>query len=409
MKCCKCRSEPPPGALFCPACGSVLPEGSTGSAMDTTPTLEQVVSSSDAVAVALSTLPTQNQALDTGTRTLPTAGPADPRVTRRWRTGDKPLGRYRILSELGQGGMGVVYKCHDEVGGIEVAFKALPPELSHNSLEMDEIRENFRLIEKLHHPNIAAVKTLERDPETGDYYLILELVDGVSLHRWRKDKGGKVALQHILPVVRQVADALDYAHSRKVIHQDIKPANVMLGADGTVKVLDFGLGAQVRTSLSRVSRVHHSTCGTGPYMAPEQWRGQYQDGASNQYALATMTYELLAGRVPFDASDTLVLKHAILDENPLEVEGLADRAREALTRGLAKARAERFESCGSFVDALESVVTTVFTGQEGDLVMSAQRHPSTATTMRFHDKCMLTLGLALLILMTIFTLVQIKK
>ena len=88
--------------------------------------------------------------------------------SKRFKAGDLILGRYRIVNELGQGGMGVVYRCFDEIGGIELALKALPPELSHNSVEMEEVRENFRLVEGLHHPNIAAAKTLERDEVTGD-------------------------------------------------------------------------------------------------------------------------------------------------------------------------------------------------------------------------------------------------
>jgi len=104
-------------------------------------------------------------------------------------------------------------------------LKALPPELSHNSGEMEEVRENFQLVCKLAHPHIATVRTLELDPQTGDYYLILELAEGVDLRKWRKQQGGKLTLEQALPVLRQVAQALDYAHSRKIIHRDIKLVN----------------------------------------------------------------------------------------------------------------------------------------------------------------------------------------
>ena len=155
-----------------------------------------------------------------------------------------------------------------------------------------------------------------------------------------------------MPILRQVAEALDYAHRRKIIHRDVKPANVMVAPDGTVKVLDFGLAAQIQTSLSRVSQVKYGTSGTGPYMAPEQWRGQYQDGASDQYALAVLAYELLAGRLPFENQDPLVLKHAVQEDPPPRIEALGDPAGSVLARGLAKERAARYGSCGEFVEAL---------------------------------------------------------
>ena len=214
------------------------------------------------------------------------AGPS----THRFKTGEVILGRYRVTGELGQGGMGVVYKCFDQTGGIDVALKALPPELSHNSAEMALVRENFQIIEQLHHPNIAAVKTLEQDAQTGDYFLIMECVEGMDLWRWLQQEGGQASLAETQAVLWHVAEALDYAHSQKIIHRDIKPANVIIRQDGAVKVLDFGLAAQIQTSLARVSQVNYGTSGTGPYMAPEQWRGQQQDAATDQYALAVLAY-----------------------------------------------------------------------------------------------------------------------
>ncbi|HOW80440.1 MAG TPA: SUMF1/EgtB/PvdO family nonheme iron enzyme [Verrucomicrobiota bacterium] len=319
MTCPQCHSQAADDARFCPGCGAPLPAPGAGEAP------------------SIGAQPTARSASTLG----------------RWKMGEKVLERYRIVGELGQGGMGVVYKCFEEVGGIEVALKALPPELSHNTVEMEEVRENFQLVERLHHPNITAVKTLERDERTGDYYLILELAEGVDLRRWRKQRGGRVPLPEVLPILRQVAAALDYAHSRRVIHRDIKPANVMVGPDGVVKVLDFGLAAQIQTSLSRVSQVKYGTSGTGPYMAPEQWRGQRQDGASDQYALAVVAYELLAGRLPFESADATVLRQAVLNSAPEPLTDVPPAVWGVLERGLAKERQQRFGSCAEFVAALE--------------------------------------------------------
>jgi formylglycine-generating enzyme required for sulfatase activity len=300
-------------------------------------------------------------------------------TTKRFRIGDVILNRYRITGELGQGGMGVVYKCFDETSGIEVALKSLPPELSHDSNEMEEVRENFQLVAKLVHTNIAQIRTLEKDQHSGDYYLIMELVEGVNLRKWRKTVGrlpsGGVEVESILPIARQVAGALDYAHSQGVMHRDVKPSNIMVGGQAlgirqgaignasessvpslvnnlSIKVLDFGLAAQIHTSLSRVSQVRHGTSVTGPYMAPEQWRGQYQDAATDQYALAAMIYELLTGRPPFESHDPTVLREAVLNEAVEKPEHITPVQWKVLQRGLAKDRKARFGSCGEFVAAL---------------------------------------------------------
>ena len=228
----------------------------------------------------------------------------------RFAVGDLIMGRYKVLAELGQGGMGVVYKCFDETAGIEVALKALPPELSHNTLEMEDIKENFQLVAKLVHQNIAISKNLEKDNSNGNYYLIMECCEGEDLRRWlkRKRREGELKLEDILPIIQQVAEALDYAHKQKIIHRDIKPGNIMIAPNGDIKVLDFGLAAQIHTSMTRVSMAYHGTSGTGPYMAPEQWRGRAQSAPADQYALAVMTYEMLAGHLPFESTDAAVLR-----------------------------------------------------------------------------------------------------
>ena len=241
-------------------------------------------------------------------------GKHDSKPDGRFSVGDLVMNRYKVLAELGQGGMGVVYKCFDETAGIEVALKALPPELSHNTLEMEDIKDNFQLVHNLHHPNIASSNTLEKDSLNGNYYLIMECCEGEDLRRWlrQKRREGEIKLEDILPIISQIADALDYAHEMKIIHRDIKPGNIMIDQFGKIKVLDFGLAAQIHTSMTRVSIAYHGTSGTGPYMAPEQWRGRAQGAAADQYALAVMTYEMLAGHLPFESTDAAVLQQAVL-------------------------------------------------------------------------------------------------
>jgi len=300
------------------------------------------------------TIPPQRENVFPAADDVTMPGKRDRKPDGRFAVGDLIMNRYKVLAELGQGGMGVVYKCFDETAGIEVALKALPPELSHNTIEMEDIKDNFQLVHNLHHPNIASSNNLERDNSNGNYYLIMECCEGEDLRRWlkRKRKEADLTLESILPIIQQVADALDYAHRQKIIHRDIKPGNIMINSAGEIKVLDFGLAAQIHTSMTRVSMAYHGTSGTGPYMAPEQWRGRAQGAAADQYALAVMTYEMLAGRLPFESTDAAVLREAVLNDVPEDIANQPSAIRNAIKRAMSKEPAERFESCSDFAAAL---------------------------------------------------------
>ena len=298
--------------------------------------------------------PRREHASNAAAEDLTMPGRRDRKKDGAFETGDLIINRYRVISKLGQGGMGAVYKCLDETAGIEIALKALPPELSNNTLEMEDIKDNFQLVSKLVHQNIANLRQLEKDNSNGNYYLIMECCEGEDLRRWirRKRREGKLELEDILPIISQIADALDYAHKQKIIHRDIKPGNIMIAADGSIKVLDFGLAAQIHTSMTRVSMAYHGTSGTGPYMAPEQWRGRAQGAAADQYALAVMTYEMLAGHLPFESTDAAVLQQAVLTQNAEEIANVPRSVQTALARAMSKEPAARFESCSDFAAAL---------------------------------------------------------
>ena len=275
---------------------------------------------------------------------------------KRFRPGDEILGRYVVESELGQGGMGVVYLCLDKVGGVKVAVKGLPPEVSHNADEMESVRENFQLVSELQHPNIAGVRTLEVDAATGNYYLIMTYARGSSLKHWLRQYGGRAHRGEQLKVLRQIASALDYAHNaepRHIIHRDIKPENVMVDERGNVSVLDFGLAAQVRSSMSRVSQLVTSRSGTPAYKSPEQWLAQPQRASSDQYELGVIAYQMYSGELPFDSDDLDILKHAVAFDPVPEISGEGKDVNAVFAKVLAKKANERFPSCAAFVDALE--------------------------------------------------------
>ncbi|NLE56490.1 MAG: serine/threonine protein kinase, partial [Lentisphaerae bacterium] len=281
--------------------------------------------------------------------------------------------RYVLRRRLGAGGFGVVYLADDTVAQIPVALKTLPGQIANNPGELERMRENFALVQKLAHPHIASLKYLHRIDVvdaaakdalrvlSGDYLLVMEYVAGSTLSDWRcLFPGRKVPLAESLRLCSQIASALDYAHAEKIVHRDIKPANIMvlggLDADAQVKVLDFGLAAEIRSSMSRVSQEKGSSSGTPPYMSPEQWLGQRQGAASDQYSLAVLFYELISGDVPFASAfaidDWNVKFNAATRLTPQPLEELTKRQNAALLRGLAKNPSERFASCGDFVVAL---------------------------------------------------------
>ena len=286
------------------------------------------------------------------------------------------IDQYELLRELGGGGFGCVYLAKDSVAGVEVAVKGLPPEVRHNKEELERIRENFALVSRLHHPNIAAALVLHpvvkadyasRDAMEKlrvferDTMMVMEYAPGVTLSQWCKQfPGRKVPVEAAMEIVRQVAAALDYAHGEKIVHRDVKPSNVMIETkpDGSIvaRVLDFGLAAEIRSSMGRVSREIRDTSGTRPYMSPEQWKGAKQGPATDQYALGVIFYELVTGGVPFasafDCGDPMVMLTALTTQTVEIPAELPKDMQKALERVLAKEPEQRFASCADFVTAL---------------------------------------------------------
>ena len=290
-----------------------------------------------------------------GTMPPVNGGGTSPSGGRHWKTGEVILHRYMVIELLGQGGMGVVYRCRDKNDGTDVAVKALPPEVSRSSAEMEKIRENFALVKPLDHKNIAHYLTLEKDESSGDFYVVMEYVEGEDLRHWMKRlrKEGKMTLAEALPVLRQIAEALDDAHRQDVIHRDVKPDNVKIKVDGTVKILDFGLATQIRTSYAHVSNKEDARAGTNLYKSPEQWLAStLQDASTDQYSLAVVAYEMLSGHVPFESDDKDILQKAVLYCQPKEIEGLPKYVNTALMAGLAKEASGRYATCMDFVRAL---------------------------------------------------------
>ena len=259
--------------------------------------------------------------------------------------GDKLLNRYVIKEELGRGAFGVVYLAHDSVTDISVAIKTIPEEVAREKSEIDEIRVNFKLIHKVSHPHIASVHNLEFDESTGRYFLIMEYVKGDSLKDHRKSyPGRKIPFEKAVEIISQIAEALDYAHKQSIIHRDVKPENIKIDSHGVIKVLDFGLASEIRSSMGRMSKMVFDTSGTRPYMSPEQMMGKYQDAASDNYSLGVVFYEMVSGRVPFESgADFQVMANAVCTVKPEALKELSKQQNDVLLKMLSKKKEDR---CG---------------------------------------------------------------
>lgn len=267
------------------------------------------------------------------------------------------LGKFNVEQRLGQGGMGEVWKAWDTLAERHVVIKTLPAPLQNNEKHMARVKSSFQQIHLLQHQHICPVYDLGYDEYCG-YFLVMKFIPYGTLadyHSAHADSHGLCPMQKVVQVLRPVAEALDYAHIQKVVHRDIKPENIMASLDGfDVQVVDFGLAAQIRTSLSQISRVQMEVGGTPPYMAPEQWMGRYQDGQTDEYALAVVAYQMLSGRVPFEADSFHAMYHCALNEPMPRLENQTDAVNAVLDKGMAKAPGNRYPSCQHFIEALEN-------------------------------------------------------
>jgi eukaryotic-like serine/threonine-protein kinase len=266
------------------------------------------------------------------------------------------IGRYRIVGELGSGGMGVVYRAYDPVLGREVAIKTLKLSDLSDPAERNDLRERLgreaRAAGALSHPGIVGVHDVVQQ---GDVIgLVMELIEGQTLAAVLYQS--PLAIDNILRVIREAASALDYAHRKGIVHRDIKPANIMLDENAAVKIADFGI-AKITTSTTRTQSASGLIVGTAGYMAPEQLRGATIEGRTDQFSLAVVAYEMLARRRPFMADSMVALTHQVVFEEAPTLStlrpGLGAGVDAVFHTALAKNPANRFATCTAFATALE--------------------------------------------------------
>lgn len=223
----------------------------------------------------------------------------------------RQLGRYRILSELGRGAMGVVYRAEDATLGRPVAIKTVL--LSSDADERTEYEARFREEAKaaggLNHPNIITIHDVGREGDMA--YMAMEFLDGVELRELMK--GGGVPLSLALDLAAQVADGLGYAHEQGIVHRDIKPGNIMVVRGKHAKIMDFGIA---KTRLSDIKTQAGAMLGTPKYMSPEQVDGQRADHRSDIFSLGVTIYELVTGVAPFEGADLGQLMYQVSKVTP---------------------------------------------------------------------------------------------
>jgi len=271
----------------------------------------------------------------------------------------RTLGKYELLRPLGRGGMGEVWLARDTVADVEVALKMLPPELRHNEEAQQQVRVSYQRVYKLAHPNICGVKDLVLDPGAG-YFLVMDYFDGITLSKYRSlyvVKHGNFPVVEVVRLLMPVAEALDHAHGMGLAHRDIKPTNILVSTDGAaVRLIDFQLAAEIRATVSRVTKLQFDTSGTYPYQAPEQFRGQRATAASDQYALAMTAYELLAGELPFEATGLEMWKAIVTDPTTTypTIAEISNHAFTVLTKSLSVEPKQRYPTCRGFVTTLDA-------------------------------------------------------
>jgi serine/threonine-protein kinase len=261
------------------------------------------------------------------------------------------IGQFEVQELLGEGGIGQVYAARDTVLDRMVAIKSLRAELLSDKSFVARFRGEAKNLALLSHPNITTLYTLLE--EGGSLYMIMEMVRGQTLEAILEQRGAPFTTQEALAIIAQAADGLSYAHEMGIVHRDIKPANLILTNTGLLKIMDFGIARAQGTQ--RMTR-DGSIVGTLAYMSPEQCRGQEVDGRTDQYSLAIVLYEMLTGKVPFEATTDYELMQAHINSSPewpsRRVPGIAPHAEKALMKALSKKAHDRFPTMTAFKEAL---------------------------------------------------------
>ena len=272
------------------------------------------------------------------------------------------IGSYKILSLLGAGGMGAVYRARDTRLGREVAIKVLPSAFATDPDRLRRFEQEARAAGQLNHPNILAIYDV--GTHQGSPYIVCERLEGETLRD--RLKGTALPQRKAVEVAVQIARGLAAAHEKGIVHRDLKPENLFLTSDGRLKILDFGLakltrpqsdGSQTDSTETQVGTLPGLVLGTLGYMAPEQVRGEAVDHRADLFNFGAILYEMLSGQRAFRGKSDVETMHAIVKEEPPDLAGLNPHIPSALQRiirhCLEKGPQERYQSASDIAFDLE--------------------------------------------------------
>lgn len=283
-------------------------------------------------------------------------------------------GRYEIIGELGKGSMGVVYRAHDPQIGRDIALKVLRPDRVSSEDFVQRFMKEARAIGRMSHPNIVTVYDVGDDQ--GTVYIAMEFLEGVPLNAYAREK--EPSGEEIAEIGIQVAESLDYAHTRGIVHRDIKPQNIMVAPGGRVKLTDFGI-AHIEDPEASHQTQAGEILGTPNYMSPEQVMGKKVDGRSDLYSLGVILYELAAGVRPFKGENLAAIFHAITGENPARPDEINPAVKKDLSDivmcCLSKDPEGRYGTGHELADALKAFLKA---GEPGAIVEKEKKSPLAA-------------------------------
>ncbi|RMG19132.1 MAG: hypothetical protein D6731_00360 [Planctomycetota bacterium] len=264
--------------------------------------------------------------------------------------GIRTVGKYRLVGELGRGGMAHVFEGLHPQLNMAVAIKMLSHELVYDEEFASRFREEAKIMAGLKHENI--VEVIDSEEAYATFFIIMEKVVGTVLSRMI-DTRGVIPFDETRRILSQLASALDHAHTHGIIHRDIKPANVIIEESGRVKLMDFGIAK----TQKEAEQEDEDIVGTAEYMSPEQALGRKMDGRADIYSLGILAYEMLTGRLPFDSPDPYeILRRHVRDEVPspkLLNQRVPDDLAELVRRACAKKPEDRFQRCADIVKFLQ--------------------------------------------------------